>query len=66
MDWCCHYGPNCLFKFGFCWITYEVDYLNQNLIITKKKNSEMPLGLGQSSAISLKFPRQFVLEQVHV
>ena len=37
MDWCCHYGPNCLFKIGFCWITYEVDYLNQNHIITKTK-----------------------------
>ena len=20
MDWCCHYGSNCLFKFEFCWI----------------------------------------------
>ena len=31
MDWCCQYGPNCLFKVGLCWITYEVDYLKQNM-----------------------------------
>ena len=39
MDWCCHYGPNfLLFKVDFCWITNEVDYLKQDLIITKEKN----------------------------
>ena len=25
-----------LFKVGLCWITYEVDYMNQNLTITKE------------------------------
>ena len=50
-----------------CWITYEVDYLNSNLVNKEeKKNSEMPLGLGQSSAISLMLPRQLVLVQVNV
>ena len=70
MDWCCHYGPNRLFKFGFL-----LDYIWSGLFESKphhyqkKKNewnSEMPLGLGQSSAISLMLPRQFVLVQVHV
>ena len=32
----------------------------------KRRNFELPLGLGQSSAISLMFPRQFDLVQVHV
>ena len=36
MDWCCQYGPNHLFKVGFWWIRFEVDYMNKNLIITKK------------------------------
>ena len=36
MDWCCHYGSNCLFKSEFCWITYEVDYMNQNRTFTKR------------------------------
>ena len=40
MDWCCHYGQNCLFKFDFCWITNVVDYLNQNLNITKEKEKK--------------------------
>ena len=75
MDWCCHYGLNLLFKVVFCWITYVVDYMNENLVNTKQTleyrhqyqtNSEMPLGLGQSSAISLMLPRHYVLEQVHV
>ena len=29
MDWCCQYGPNCLFKIDLCWITYVVDYLKK-------------------------------------
>ena len=69
LDWCCLYGLNCLFKFDFCWITHVVEYLNQNIIIKKKKrkkNSEMPLELGQFSAISLMLPRQLDLVQVHV
>ena len=37
--WCCHYGLNLLFKFDVCWITFVVDYLNQNLI-TKQNNNE--------------------------
>ena len=70
MDWCCHYGPIRLFKVGFL-----LDYIWSGLFESKphhyqkKKNewnSEMPLGLGQSSAISLKLPRQFVLVQVYV
>ena len=39
MGWCCHYGLNPLFKVDVCWITFEVDYLNQNLI-TKQYNNE--------------------------
>ena len=41
-----------------------MDYLNQKLIYNQSKNeySELPLGLGQSSAISLMLPRQFDLE----
>ena len=39
MGWCCHYGLNLVFKFDVCWITFVVDYLNQNLI-TKQYNNE--------------------------
>ena len=62
----------------FVQILLLLDYIPSGLLETKplskpslkeeklKKYSEMPLGLGQSSAISLMLPRQFDLEQVYV
>ena len=44
VDWCCHYGPNCLFKIGLL-----LDYICSGLLESKphhyQKHSEMPLGL---------------------
>ena len=54
-------------------LNFLLDYicsglLEQKLIYNQSKNeySELPLGLGQSSAISLMLPRQFDLVIVHV
>ena len=73
MDWCCHYGSNRLFKFEFCWITYEVDYMNQNRTFTKrmeitktKKNAlRIRLILGYQSHITKTVQRQFLCKYMY-
>ena len=68
-----HMGQNCLFKFAFGGLhlisgLFETEIRQKETKDQQKilKNAEMPLGLGQSSAISLMLPRQFDLEQVYV
>ena len=40
VDWCCHYGPNFCSKLAFCWITYDVDYMNQTSPSQKEKQNK--------------------------
>ena len=40
VDWCCQYGQNHLFKVDVCWITYEVDYMNQYCFNFKRKKKK--------------------------